>query len=362
MKNLLYIVATAAAVFSAASCSNEANWNIDGTVEGADPDDQIILEASNPGGYWYALDTAELSDNGQFTLSQPASQYPDIYRLNYNGNYIYFPIDSTEHLLLKTNAANFADGYELTGSEGAELIAQVEKRINGFLSTHKATDLDTAATLKRELSDMALRNPSSIVSFFIVNKQIGGRRLFRIDNRKELGIIGAVANGYTEKCPTDPHTQYITNLWVDNKRGFSQLGDTLLANQISIIDIEGLDEKGKSRSLSEVASNNKIVILCFTDYSTEFSQPFNIALREVYDAHHSQGLEIFQLGFDRDEFNWRVAAGNQPWVTVYNAGTDKNVKNYNVGTLPALFIINRGELVERVTSIDKLKSSITSRL
>lgn len=363
MKKLIHIAAIATlTAITAVSCGNEARWTIDGTVEGVDSEGQIILEASNPGGYWYALDTAELKDNGKFSISQPTSQYPDIYRLNYNGNYIYFPIDSTEHISVKTSAGNFANGYELTGSTGAELIAHVEKRINDFLANHQTADLDTAQTLKRELSGMVLGDPSSIVAFYIVNKQVGGKRLFRIDNRKELGLIGAVANAFTENRPSDPRTQFITNLWVDNKRGFAVRGDTLQANEISIIDIEGLDEKGNNRNLTDVASKNNLVILSFSDYSAEFSQPLNIILRELYDAHHAQGLEIFQLGFDPNEFDWRVAAGNQPWVTVYNAGTDKHVKNYNVGALPALFIINRGELVERVTSIDKLKSSVAKYL
>lgn len=363
MKNLFYIASIAVvASMAVISCSKSAQWKLDGEIDGAKEGSKIVLEAANPAGYWYALDTLTVDSKGNFTTEQPATQYPDIFRLNFDGNYIYFPIDSIEQISLKANATDFASGYQLEGSENAKLIAHVENRINQFLTNHKVADLDTAKTLKRELSGMIMGNPSSIVAFYITNKQIQGHRLFRTDNRQELGIIGAVANSYAELRPDDPRTQFLKDLWLKNKGQFSTRKDTLSANTIELIDIEGFDEKGKTRKLREVASANKLVLLSFTNYSADYSQALNLALRELYDAHHSAGLEVFQLGFSPNEFDWRMAAQNQPWTTIYNGTTDKNVINYNVGQLPALFVIQNGALVERITDIDKLKSTVAKYL
>lgn len=358
MKKLFYIiggVALGAAV--ACSCSDDAKWTLKGNIEGA-TEGSVILEAANPGGYWYAIDTMDVDANGDFATAQAAAEYPDIYRLNYGGKYIYFPIDSIENLSLKTSAASFANGYELDGSEDAKLVAHVDKRLNDFLLNHRVEDLDTAQTLKRELSGMIIGNPTSVVSFYIVSKQIGGHPLFRNDNRKELGIIGAVANAYSENRPNDPRTLYLKDLWIKNRSRFSTPTDTIAASQISFPEIKALDEKGVEQSLTDVASKNKTVILNFTQYEADYSQALNLALRELYDARHDAGLQIYQIGFSPNEYQWRIAAGNQPWVTVFNGTTDANLLTYNVGSLPALFIIHNGELVERVTSVDALKSAV----
>lgn len=358
MKQIIYMAGIAiASTMAIASCSNQAEWKLSGVIEGAS-DTTAVLEAANPAGYWYTLDSIDINNDGTFATNQPASQYPDIYRLNYGGNYIYFPIDSIEHLSLKANAANFSTSYELTGSDNANLITHVEKRLNGFLKNHKTADLDTARTLKRELSGMILGDPSSIVAFYIVNKQIDGKRLFRTDNRKELGLIGAVANAYTVEKASDPRTQFLKQLWIKNKSQFSTQADTLIAHELPLIDIIALDEKGIERKLSDVAASNKTVILNFTDYSADYSQALNLTLRELYDANRAKGLEIFQLGFSNNEFQWRVSAANQPWTTVFNATTDTNLMNYNVGALPAIFIIHNGELVERATSVENMKKAI----
>ena len=363
MNRLLYLASAAAAVSMAIfSCSKQPQWSLDANIKDAPEGSTIVLEAANPAGYWYALDTLTVGSDGSFSTSQPAAQYPDIFRLNFNGKYIYFPIDSIEKLTLTADTANFARSYQLDGSENAKLITHVEDRINSFLAHHNVADLDTARSLKRELSGMIMGDPSSIVAFYITNKQINGHRLFNTDNRQDLGIIGAVANSYSEFRPGDPRTQYLKDLWIKNKGKFSNRVDTIAANEIRILEIEGFDEKGTNRKLSTATVNNKLVVLNFTNYSADFSQPLNIALREIYDAHHAQGLEVFQLGFDGNEFQWRMAAGNQPWITVYNGSTDQNLRNYNVGSLPAIFIINNGEIVERITDISNLKSSIARYL
>ena len=85
----------------------------------------------------------------------------------------------------------------------------------------------------------------------------------------------------------------------------------------------------------------------------------------VYNAHHAEGLEVYQIAFDDDEFQWRQAAANLPWITVYNAPADGDqvLRDYNVGSLPATFVINRqGELVERVPDISHLAATVARYL
>lgn len=339
------------------SCSNEPKWSIEGKIEGA-KNDIIVLEAANEGGYWYTLDSLTIDSDGEFKCERPRGSYPDIYRLNYNNHYIYFPIDSTENITVSAKAPAFDTDYTLSGSANAEMMMHVDQRINKFLTTHKVADLDTASMLKRELGGMIIGDPAGIVSYYIVNKQVKGRRLFRPDVRSELGIIGAVANAYNELRPNDPRTRYMSTIWLSNRPRPTIPTDTIMANEISMLDVTLLDNDGKKQSLETVATKNKVVILNFTNYKADFSQALNIELRNIYNTYHDKGLEIYQIGFDTSEFDWRMAAGNQPWITVYNGNTDENLIKYNVGALPAIFILKDGEVVERVSSIDNLKQAI----
>lgn len=358
MKHFLKIsFACVITALCAIACSNEPKWNLEGEITGA-KDGTVLLEAVNEVGYWYTVDTLKIDSDGEFEIGRQPGKYPEIFRLNYGGRYIYFPIDSLDELTLTANASSFDTGYTLSGSQNASRMMKADMLINDFMAGHKAADLDTAANLKRQLSEIAMDDPSSIVAYYIVNKQVNGHPLFRTEVRRELAMIGAVANAYNELRPDDPRTKFMATKWLANKPRNTNPTDTIVANEISIIDITLPDNNGKTQSLRKIAGENKIVILNFTNYKADFSQALNLQFRDLYNAHHANGLEIYQIGFDNSEFDWRMAADNQPWITVFNGNTDEYLMKYNVGALPAIFLLKNGEIVERVTEMDKLKSSV----
>ena len=85
---------------------------------------------------------------------------------------------------------------------------------------------------------------------------------------------------------------------------------------------------------------------------------------KAYEKYHNSGLEIYQVGLDEDEFQWKQSAKNLPWITVYNpstTGADLLMK-YNVQALPATFIIANGELAKRVTDVTAISSDIAAHL
>ena len=84
----------------------------------------------------------------------------------------------------------------------------------------------------------------------------------------------------------------------------------------------------------------------------------------MYEKRHNQGLEIYQVAVDNDEFQWKQSARNLPWITVYNPPSTGSqiLLNYNVSTLPTTYIIANGELVERVDDITKLDSAVAPYL
>lgn len=353
-KYSIYILTLVAMVMTA--CGNRG-FKVSGKIEGANDSTKMVVEVAN-NGWWLIVDSVKCDKNGKFEVAHPAPQYAEIYRLRYNDKAIYFPIDSIDNVTLNGNIANFATGYVLGGSALAEEMMNVDKRA---MQMHKASAEELKAW-KAELANAILANPSSIVSYYIINKYIGETPLYNPLDKEDLKMISAVANAYNTFKPTDPRTAYLVNVAISNRRRVAPVqGDTVVATEIPLLDLTLQDENGKMRQLSEVASQGKVVVLNFTVYADELSPAFNAVLLDEYKKYNKKGLEIYQIAYDYDEFQWRQAAMNLPWVTVLDSdGVDsKNLMMYNVGSLPAIFILNRkGEIVERVFEIESLSKVI----
>lgn len=344
------------------SC-NQNQWTVTGNIANADGK-TIILEAAD-NGYWYPLDSAAISADGNFAISQQAAGYPDIYRLRLDAQSIYFPIDSIETITVKADAASLTGEYQLSGSALAQMLMDVEKKINAIVNTKGIEAAATDSLLKRELGGMIIGDPAGIVSYYIISKKIGGTPLYDPANRNDVRIIGAVANAFTQHRPGDPRTKYLKNLFLSNRPRTATPSDTLYAEETPLFDINLMDETGKAHSLAELSKQGKVILLNFTIYDVEASVAYNLELSRIYEKHKSQGLEIYQVSVDPDEFKWKQSARNLPWITVYNSSADgsDNLLRYNVTTLPATFIINRnGELSERIPDISTLDATLKKYL
>lgn len=340
------------------SCNGKPEWKVDGRIEGADGQTMYVEASDN--GVWYTLDSITLDAGGQFKFTEAASGYPDIYRLRLGDKTLYFPIDSIETVTVVTKAAAFDSDYQLSGTDAAEQLMTVDRKVIESVNAHGLEGLPKDSVLKRDLANVLLGNPSGALAYYIINKKIGGVPLFDPNNRSDLRIIGAVANAFSTKRPADPRTQYLKNLFITNKRSGMTAADTIVAQETSIIEVSLYDRTGKKQSLQEVAKKNPVVLLSFTNYSADYSPALNIELNKVYTNHHNQGLEIYQVGVDNQEYNWRETARNLPWITVFNSETDgmRFLNSYNVRSLPAIFVIKNGEIVERLTDATRISQSV----
>lgn len=346
------------------SCGGKNEWTVDGRIEGAEGD-LMVVEASD-NGRWFPIDSVRIDSSGKFKITHKASGYPDIYRLRLGDKTLYFPIDSIETVTVVSRADAFDRDYTLAGSPQAEMLMSVDKKVLDVVSANGVSALANDTLLKRELGGMLLGDPAGIVSYYIINKRIGGISLFDPSNKNDLRVIGAVANAFNDYRPTDPRTAYLRNLYLTSKaaeRSDSDAPrDTVFAKEIGVFDIQLHDVKGVLQSLEKVLSKGNIVLLNFTVYSADKSPEYNRELNKLYDKYKSHGFEIFQVAVDTDEYQWRQAAANIPWITVLNPQTaTKNLLNYNVTEIPTSFLFNRhGELIKRVDSLENLDSAISS--
>lgn len=363
LKNIILKSAVCLAVISGlSSCRGGNEWTVDGRIEGAEGD-LMIVEASD-NGRWYPIDSVRIDSTGKFKVTHVASGYPDIYRLRLGDKTLYFPIDSIETVTVFSRADAFDSDYTLAGTPQAEMLMSVDKKVLDVVSANGVAAIATDTLLKRELGGMLLGDPAGIVSYYIINKRIGGISIFDPNNKSDLRVIGAVANAFNQFRPTDPRTAYLRNLYLSkravNVDSSAAPRDTMYANEVGFFDIQLHDVNGVMQSLEKVASKGNVVLLNFTLYGAEKSPEFNRELNKLYEKYHGDGFEIFQVAVDTDEYQWRQAAANLPWITVLNPATAaRNLLNYNVTDLPTSFVINRkGELVRRVDDVSGLDAAV----
>ncbi len=343
------------------ACGDTNEWTIAGNIADA-TGSTLYVDMAGVGG-WVTLDSVRIDDDGDFSYSHAASAYPDIYRLRLDGKCIYFPIDSTETVSVKTDGRNFDRDFSLTGSAAASMLSEIDRRINSVYD-NPAVNADSISRLKRELANMWLSDRNSIVAYYLIQKQVNGKHIFDPSDRFDLKVIGGVATAFKESRPDDPRTKYIERLYLQNRAINNAAIDTIVADEISFFDINLYDPQGNNRSLLELADKNKVVLISFTSYDEDFSPALNLALNKVYERYHDNGMDIYQVSFDNDEFFWRESARNLPWVTVHNPAVNgaELLFRYNIKTLPTLFVIRNGELLERVTDLSDLDRTVTKYL
>lgn len=364
MKQIFRMAAAAAVAAAIMTGCSDNKWHLNGNITDADGE-ELILESMGTIG-WAPVDTVKLDAKGDFKFARQAPPAPDIYRLRLKGQTAYFPIDSIESITLTASAKDFARSYRLSGNDNARMMMMADSLINSAIDLKGEALTITDQELKRELGNIILVNPGSVVAYYIVSKTVGDAPLFNPADKIDHRLIGAVANAMNMERPDDPRTTYLKDKYLRNRRVTvtSQPSDTLVANLTSLFEINSHNAQGNKVSLREMASKGDVIVLNFTSLTHPQSVEYNMALNKIHDTYARRGLKIYQVSIDEDEVEWRTAAKNIPWTCVYNPPTyTEALINYNVGVLPTTFIIDRkGDLVERVTDIAELPAQLKKYL
>lgn len=340
------------------SCSNN-KFKIKGEIYGAE-EKSIILEKSDFQGRWLPVDSTHINKNGGFSFSFPSPVAPDIYRLSLNNQYIYIPVDSTETITLTSSYDKFGQDFSLAGSRNAEMMEKFEKQLHATNTSHP----DSLVAFKRSVFSNYMKDfQGSILSFYILTKTIDGKPLYNPSDKTDSKYFAAVATGFQEKRPDDPHTALLETTALNALRQKnSETGKfkEIEAEEITLIDMDLQDETGKNVKLSDIAGKGKPVVVIFSLLNQPESPELNIALAQIYNKK-SGNVEFYNVSLDADQYEWREAAKNLPWVTVYSPGQSSSPEalKYNVFQIPSFFIYNaNGELSSRPMTVDELNKSL----
>ena len=279
MRKWIFLCAIAVAV---TSCSKR-QFTIEGDVTGAYG--QMLYLESLATGQPVALDSVKLDDKGAFKFKQEAPQYPEFYQLRLNGALVHFAVDSTETLSFSAQAADFADGYELTGSDECTKMrivtdesGKLKRRINELnqavsansnqVDTLRAQAIQALAEYKEKMLNLVLENPASAAAYYIVFQEINGSRVFDPYDANDRKLIAAVATSFDMHYPESPRAKQLKQMTLEAiaaERAARQGNEAdLEAKTTSYIDVELYDQLGRKQTLGELVKANQVVLLSFT--------------------------------------------------------------------------------------------------
>lgn len=366
-----------------AACNKSSDFTVKGIVSGADGQTMYL---ENVGiSEIKTLDSVKLSAGGKFEFKKERPAFPDFYRLRLNNQWINFSIDSTETISFVADAGTFATSYSVEGSENCKAIKNItlaqldanqainrlrkeyeEKMISD--TTYQAKVLEAANAYKDVARKYIYSAPMSAAAYFALFQQIDGLLFFDLYDANDSKAYGAVATSFDHFYPGSPRSKHLYNLALQSLKVIRSQRPVdyskLEADEVSFLEIDLPDVRGEQVKLSSVLKD-KVVLLNFTAYQTEWSPALNLTLGDLYVKYRDKGFDIYQVSLDADSHFWRNGASNLPWTCVRDPQSvySQVAGLYNVKQLPAIFILDRkGNLVKRVEDVRKLEDELKSVL
>ena len=369
------LIIMAAAVMAA--CTPSAKIN--GTIESA-PSTEVIVKLLDVNRY-EILDTVSTDASGRFSYKVEIEKgQPEFVYLFHNETKI-------ASLLLEAGdnvsvSADTLGNYTVEGSEESQKLAQVEKDYAAAIGrlSSIAAKMDNASD--KELAELRRAIGKEYVDYY------RSRVLYILQNSTSLTAVPVLYQNFGADLPvfsqtTDaihfvnvsdslatvyPDSKYVKALRKEAERrfGFLELESAIMnAQEVGYPDIELPDIKGEKVKLSEVDS--KVIMIYFWSAADASQKMFNLdVLKSLYDDYNGRGFDIYQVALDPDKTGWAQVVKQQdlPWVNVCDIrGADSQyVMTYNIGSLPSVFIIADGELVDGQVVDEKSLRKLLDRL
>ena len=350
------ITFAALATLTITACSTGPKFQVNGEVSGADGK-MLYLEASGLEGI-VPLDSVKLKGEGTFSFKQARPESPEFYRLRIDDKVINFSVDSIETVQIKAPYMDFSTDYTVEGSENSNKIKELtlkqirlQKNADDLLAALRGNKIghdvfeDSLATLLGKYKEDVKVNyifaaPNTAAAYFALFQKLNNYLIFDpLNNKDDVKCFAAVATSLNNTFPNAVRSKNLYNIVIKGMKNTRQPQAKALEIpqdkivETGIIDIALRDVKGNVRKLTDL--KGKVVLLDFSVFQSPAGAPHNLMLRELYNTHASQGLEIYQVSLDADEHYWKTSAANLPWVCVRdgNGVYSTNVAVYNLSLI-----------------------------
>ena len=342
------------------SCTKHDGFVIRGKITNSEGKylflDELKVSSSMP------VDSVKLGKDGSFEF-QGKIDYPNFYLLRLNGrNFVTLLVDTTEHITVHGDAANFSRDYIVEGSPGSMLVQElnnklartkhkldsIRSRIDAFrmhedYSAQKIKWDQELAVIKqmqiRYSTQFIQKNPFSLSSVLALYQKFDDSN-YVIQDLQSLKVAATALNTMF------PKSEHVKALYANTQRLMAQeksdkMKQFIAENGDNSPDISLPNINGREIALSSISS--KVVLIQFWSALNRDSRFQNQALVELYRKYKSKGLEIYQVSIDENREAWMAAIAQDglSWINVGDMkGSNKALNAYNVQNIPSNYILD----------------------
>lgn len=358
MSRFSKIITIASAALIAAACTTGAK--IEGTLEGA-PSKEVVVRMLDVNRY-VTLDTLKVNEAGAFSykVEIEKGQPEFIYMFHNDTKIASLLLEAGDNVKIITDTLG---NCSIEGSEESVRLTQIEKAYGEALV--KMADLaekaqgENGEEYRRQLGKEYVDYYRNSVKYVMENSHsLTVVPVFFQYFGADLPVFSQSTDAIHFRNVSDsletvyPDSKYVKALRTEAERRFNflELQERLSSVEpVGYPDIELPDLKAQKRKLSEVEA--KTILVYFWSAAEATQKMFNLdVLKPLYEDFHKKGFEIYAVSLDTDKTIWAqvVKEQNLPWINVCDSrgAASSYVTMYNIGALPAAFIINDGELVD----------------
>lgn len=356
---------------------------IDGKFHGA-AQKMIYLEELSPYGSKIIDSTTTAGDGSFFFEIKMDVDYPSFYNVRMGRDYVPLLLERGEQAEVDA-VGNIYYNYNVKGSEGSMLVKEFNNQV---VSTSRKLDSlmalyersidpvqvqslgveygQTYIELKRSAIRFITEHSSSLAALLPLYQPIfSGKFIF--DEPQDIIYLRMLSDSLMVHYPLSPYVRSLSSdvQGVRNAFKIDSMVNVGMENGADYPEIEMNDSYGVTRHLSEL--KGKVVLLDFTASVPAELKILNREKVAVYDKYKGLGFEIFQVSLDRNKAAWLKTTVEQrlPWISVcdFEGGDSPAVRNYNVQSLPANFLIDKqGVIVGRNLHGEQLEQALDELL
>ena len=297
-------------------------------------------------------------------------------------SFITLLIEPGEEILLNGDANNLIQSYQVSGSKGSLLLANLNKnqyhnklkldslaRVfrkykyeDNFLDIRQ--DIDKAYTKifedqQKYLMRFVTGHPYSLASLIALYQYSGSRLLLNME--EHFSYFDDLSRTLSEVYPLNKHVMDLKCRVNEFRRNESRrlLAEENLAPGAPAPDIVLPDPEGNQISLSSLRGN--VVLIDFWAAWCPPCRESNRRLKRIYDEFQPLGFEIYAVSLDRTFDQWVLGIEDDgiDWIQVSDLRfwNSPVVSLYNVTAIPHTVLIDKeGNIIEKGVTPRELRA------
>ncbi|MGF1583696.1 MAG: DUF4369 domain-containing protein [Bacteroidales bacterium] len=336
------------------------------------------LEVAGP----VLVDSLIIKSGNRFSFTSRISD-PSFFRIRFDdNNFITLLAEPGENIQIAASASNLPGTYEISGSEGSDLIKKLDDRLlmtkkqmeplireirNMDAETFDSEEVRINVELEEILNSQRnfsiafiLENMESLAAITALYQYIDDQN-YVLNKTRDIQYLKIVSESLNKKYPSSPHVRALVADAENQERQYELFRFSAMAEEKGQVvttypDIAMPGTDGDTISLHSI--QERYILLLFGSSLNAESVRLSNDLLPVYNAYHKKGFNIYHVSVERDRQEWlkNLEFLELPWIHVAELGEGSfdAAHAYNVQQIPSNYLINReaGVVARNITAPD----------